>query len=153
MTVEELDTFLRAANQATYANAEAPKSASLRPGSEDYHFELGNLSFHDTYFGGRDFMGEEVIYENGVPVWGMNYYGRVLGEDVASEEVYRTLRPALLQDTGSLLPVRGPAEYSDGDNSYTNAQEGTLESFSGEEKVFVRGKLAYSCVYHGGAIT
>jgi len=52
---EELTAFLNAANKATYANKDAPKSSSLRPASEDYHFEKGDLAYHDTYFGARIF--------------------------------------------------------------------------------------------------
>ena len=37
---KELTDFLNAANKATYANKDATKSASLRPSSEDYHFDI-----------------------------------------------------------------------------------------------------------------
>ena len=47
----ELATFLREANVNTYANKSAAKAPASRLGSEDYHFERGDLIFHDTYFG------------------------------------------------------------------------------------------------------
>lgn len=64
----------------TYANKSAPKVAPSRLKWEDYHFEKDGLIYHDTYFGGRDFIGEEIVYENEKPVWGANYFGFVLAE-------------------------------------------------------------------------
>lgn len=149
---EELTKFLNAANKATYANKEAVKSASLRPSSEDYHFEEGDLTYHDTYFGARDFIGEEVVYKAGVPVWGMNYYGHVLNPDVSTKDAYTILRPALMQEYDDILPVRGPKEFVLENSRYTNKVEGTLDRFSGEENIYLNGELIYRCWYHGGNI-
>ena len=63
----ELASFLRDANVNTYANKSAAKAGANRLGSEDYHFERGDLIFHDTYFGVRDFIGSEIIYKNRKP--------------------------------------------------------------------------------------
>jgi len=149
---EELANFLNAANKATYANKEALKSASLRPFSEDYHFEQGDLTYHDTYFGARDFLGEEVVYEATKPVWGMNYYGYVLNPDVPAKDVYAILRSALMQEYNDILPVRGPREYIEKTSKYENEVEGELDRFLGEEKIYLRGGLIYRCWYHGGSI-
>lgn len=149
---KELTVFLNAANKATYANKEAPKSASLRPSSEDYHFEQDDLVYHDTYFGARDFIGEEVVYKTGKPVWGMNYYGHVLKPEVSTKDAYTILRPALMQEYDDILPVRGPKEYVLENSRYTNKVEGTLDRFSGEENIYLDGELIYRCWYHGGSI-
>ncbi|RJQ35160.1 hypothetical protein C4568_01575 [Candidatus Parcubacteria bacterium] len=149
---QELTNFLNEANKATYANQDAPKSQSLRPSSQDYHFERGNLTYHDTYFGARDFLGEEIVYKAGEPVWGMNYYGYVLKSDVSTKDAYAILRPALMQEYDDILPVRGPREFVLGESKYTNQVEGTLERFSGEEQIYLNGELIYRCWYHGGSI-
>lgn len=148
----ELARFLSAANKATYANANAAKSISLRPASADYHFEDGDLGYHDTYFGARDFVGEEIVYKAGVPVWGMNYYGHVLNDSVTTNEAYTILRPALMQEYDDILPVRGPQEFVLGNSRYTNTVSGPLERFSGEENIFLDGALIYRGWYHGGQI-
>lgn len=148
----QLAEFLSAANKATYANKEAPKSPSLRPSSEDYHFEQGDLTCHDTYFGTRNFIGEEIVYKDGKPVWGMNYYGHVLDPDVSTEDAYAILRPALMQEYDDVLPVRGPKEFVLENSKYTNHVAGTLDRFSGEENIYMSGELVYRCWYHGGSI-
>ena len=152
ISYEELTNFLNAANKATYANKEAPKSTSLRPSSEDYHFEQDDLIYHDTYFGARDFIGEEVVYKSNKPIWGMNYYGHVLNPEVSTKDAYTILRPALMQEYDDILPVRGPKEYVLENSRYTNKVEGTLDRFSGEENIYLDGKLIYRCWYHGGSI-
>ena len=149
---KELTDFLNAANKATYANKEAPKSESLRLSSEDYHFEQDDFVYHDTYFGARDFIGEEIVYKAGKPVWGMNYYGHVLNPEVSTKDAYTILRPALMQEYDDILPVRGPKEYVLENSRYTNKVEGTLDRFSGEENIYLDGELIYRCWYHGGSI-
>mgnify|MGYP001560167615 CR=1 FL=1 len=149
---EELANFLSAANKATYANKDAPKSTSLRPSSDDYHFEQGDLVYHDTCFGARDFLGEEIVYKTGSPLWGMNYYGHILSPDVSAKDTYAILRSALMQEYGDILPVRGPREYVKGTSKYENQVEGTLDRFLGEEKIYSGEELIYCCWYHGGNI-
>lgn len=149
---KELTSFLNEANKSTYANKDAPKAASTRPKSDDYHFEKGNLIYHDTYFGARDFIGEEVVYKDGEPVWAMNYYGFILKLEASTKEVYSILRPALMQEYDDILPVRGPKEYKEGESIYRNSVEGNLERFSGTEEIILKDEKVYNCWYHGGSV-
>ena len=149
---KELTDFLNAANKATYANKDATKSASLRPSSEDYHFEQEDLTYHDTYFGARDFLGEEIVYKKKAPVWGMNYYDYLLDSNVSAKDTYAILRAALIQEYNDILPVRGPQEHVEGASKYENEVEGALNRFSGEEKIHLEGKLIYRGWHHGGNI-
>lgn len=150
--VDELAQFLAKANESTYANKHALKAESLRPGSYDYHFESGDLAYHDTYFGSRDFIGEEIIYKAGEPVWGANYFGFMLDESQSEKTVYDFLRDALMEECGGILPVRGPHLYEKGSMSYTNTVEGDIAYFRGTEEIFIDAKAVYRCWYHGGAI-
>ena len=46
------------------------------------------MIYHDTYFGGTNFMGEEVVYEDSdAPIWGMNYYGVTLDESLRMQNL------------------------------------------------------------------
>jgi hypothetical protein len=150
--IRELSAFLNEANKSTYANKDAPRVAPSRLRSEDYHFEKGNLAYHDTYFGARDFIGEEIVYKDQVPVWGANYFGFILAEDIAAKDVYGFLRKALMQEYGGVIPVRGPESFSEGDWNYRFSVEGGLENFSGQEEILLHGKTVYRCLIHGGFI-
>jgi hypothetical protein len=152
LPVDVLANFLNEANKQAYANKDAPKAPSSRAGSEDYHFEKDDLMFHDTYFGGRDFIGEEIVYVEGRPAWGINYYGFVLKPDVDEKELYDFLRQALMADNPTLMPVRGLDGFSSGDWAYRFSAEGKLRRFSGQEKILLKGEAVYQCWFHGGYI-
>lgn len=149
---EELADFLRIANQNIYANKQAQKVSPLRPQSEDYHFEQDDWAHHDTYFGERDFIGEEVVYKNQKPVWGMNYFGFIPDENANTEEVYDFLRNALMQEHSGIIPVRGPNNFSDGNKKYRFIINGGLANFLGEEVIIFDEKVVYRCFVHGGFI-
>lgn len=144
--------FLNEANKSTYANKDAPKAEPSRLKSEDYHFEKDGLIYHDTYFGGRDFMGEEIVYQDEKPAWGANYYGFVLSEEIKEKDVYDFLRKALMQEYESLIPVRGPAKFIAGDWEYRFSVDGDLARFSGQEEISLKGNVVYRCFVHGGFI-
>ena len=148
----ELEDFLKEANKSTYANKDAPKVASARLNSEDYHFEKDGLIYHDTYFGGRDFIGEEIIYKDRKPVWGANYFGFVLDKSVSEKDVYDFLRKALMQEYDDVIPVRGPGKFSIESKEYQFIADGDLENFSGKEEISFDGKIVYRCLVHGGCI-
>ena len=148
----ELKRFLSEANKKTYANKEAKKSESTRLKSEDYHFEKGSLINHDTYFGARDFIGEEIVYKNKKPVWGTNYFGFIINNKADKNKIYDFLRQALMQNHESKIPVRGPEEFSDGEWTYKFSFNGNLGNFSGEEIIIFKGEIVYRCFVHGGFI-
>ena len=60
--------FLIKSKKSTYANSTIEKVTSSRVGSSDYNYEevIDNKKYlyHDTYFGGTKFIGEEVVYCN-----------------------------------------------------------------------------------------
>ena len=60
--MNKLEEFLIEAKKKTYANAKIERVASNRLGSKDYEYQKDNMLYHDTYFGGVKFIGEEVIY-------------------------------------------------------------------------------------------
>jgi hypothetical protein len=152
ITQKELAEFLELANKQTYANESAPKTRATRLKSEDYQFENDNLIYHDTYFGSRDFIGEEIVYKDNESVWGMNYYGYIFSETTNEKEVYGFLREALMQECKNIIPVRGPEKCESGDWKYENSVDGELSRFSGIEKIFKDDRLLYQGSYHGGFI-
>ncbi len=152
MNIKQLSDFLKIAKKNTYASGKAQKVASTRPKSKDYEHTEGNIVYHDTYFGANYFIGEEIAYENGEPVWGMNYNGYVLDDNITEAEIDKTLRVALQGESGDLIPVRGPERFAVEDYEYTNTVTGTLERFEGREEIKKAGRLIYYAIYHGGLI-
>jgi len=152
LPIDILDAFLREANLSTYANKNVKKAPSLRPGSSDYHFEKGGLTYHDTYFGATKFIGEEVVYKNDKPAWGMNYYGFTVGNKISEGLFDAILRPALMFGSGDNIPVRGPKEFINGDWKYTFNADGNLANFTGVEEISKNGKAVCRLYCHGGFI-
>lgn len=106
----------------------------------------------DSYFGGSDFIGQEVVYYDSKPVWAMNYYGRILEpEQMDQAEVGEVLRKALssLYEEGRFL---GGYQYSVGDITYIDLNDGDLSQFSGREWMLRGETKAYELQYHGGLI-
>ena len=149
---DNLSDFLKKANKFTYAAEGAIKATSARLGSKDYEFKDGSWTYHDTYFGGVEFIGEEIVYKDDVPLWGMNYNGFVLEPSVTEAEIDKSLRGALKQDFTDMIPVRGPKNFKIENYEYKNNITGELNRFEGREEVFRDGKLIYYGVFHGGLI-
>lgn len=152
LPIDVLDIFLREANTNTYANEKIKKATSLRHGSNDYHFESGDLTFHDTYFGTTKFIGEEIVYKNDVPVWGMNYYGFTLSDEISESLFDAILRPALMSGAGDNIPVRGPKEFVNGDWTYAFDVKGELANFTGLEEISKNGEIVCRLYCHGGFV-
>ena len=157
--MKDISNFLIEAKKNTYANGKALRTNSLRQGSSDYHFEVKidnkKTIYHATYFGGKKFIGEEVVYlESEKPFWGMNYYGYSLNDDEYENAIANALRPALMQVgiDKKVLPLRGPSRFVNGDYIYTFEYNGTLESFTGIEKIYKNNELIYELHCHGGII-
>ena len=151
---KEFIDFLVKAKKGTYANGNASKSPSSRLLSKDYHYEDSHFTYHDTYFGGVKFMGEEVVYYNENILWGMNYYGVTLDSSLTEEVMDKVLRVALMKvgEDENIIPVRGPKEFINGDYLYTFDVEGNMENFIGTEQIYKDKKLIYELICHGGII-
>ena len=153
--MEQLEKFLIEAKKQTYANGNVDKVNSSRVGSNDYHYERDGMVYHDTFFGGVKFIGEEVVYINSdVPVWGMNYYGVTIDSSLSEEAMDKALRPALMRvgEDKNVLPLRGPSRFENEEYVYTFKCEGTIDNFSGVEEIYKNDKLIFKLQCHGGLI-
>lgn len=151
--------FLIKAKKSTYANSTIEKVVSSREGSSDYNYEeiIDNkkYTYHDTYFGGIKFMGEEVVYcDNDKPIWGMNYYGITYDDALGEEAMDSALRPALMKvgEDRNIIPVRGPIRLKNNGYVYTFKVTGTIENFDGIEQIYKDNNLIYELHCSGGII-
>ncbi|MAT40823.1 MAG: XRE family transcriptional regulator [Anaerolineaceae bacterium] len=141
--------FLIKAKQNTYAGG-GDFTKSSRPTSKDLTFKEGELVYLDSYLGDLDFLGEEAVWYQNKPVWGMNYFGRMTTEKTPTG-FGQFLKSTLLQ-VPEEMPFRGPEEYSEGEFRYTCTVEGDLTWFRGKELVFYKGEKIYQLYFHGGKI-
>ena len=151
LSLEELHGFIVQAKAATYIGSGEAK-LSYRPGSHDLQFHQEPFSYLDSYFGQADFVGQEVVYFQGVAVWALNYYGRILEPArIAAAEVGQILKESLseMYREGRFL---GGFEQTTGDSRYVDTSDGDLASFTGREWIEREGTVVYQLVYHGGLI-
>ena len=147
--MNNLEKFLVNAKVNTYA-AQKGSVASSRKKSKDMAYQENEYYYLDSYFGERDFSGEEIVYHNEVPVWSMNYYGKIIRDDVP-EGFIETLREALIK-VPEEKPFRGPAEYIRGKYKYRCSNEGDIDFFNGTESIFYEDEEVYRLYFHGGII-
>lgn len=151
--MEEIKKFLIEAKRQTYANESVEKIESSRLHSKDYEYRKDNMIYHDTYFGGTNFIGEEVVYVDNKPYWAMNYHGVTLDNSIGEEAMDKALRPALmLVGKSDIIPVRGPKEFHNGEYKYTFEIEGEFNYFSGIETIYKNNEKIYELKCSGGLI-
>ena len=151
MNIEELNAFIVRAKATTYVGDGEHVSPS-RQGSHDLRFEDDPWAYHDSYFGGSDFIGEEVVYHQGRPVWAMNYYGRILRADlITAAQAGQMIKASLsrMYREGRFL---GGFEHTEQDLTYIDASNGTVNCFRGRELIRRGQVTAYELDYHGGLI-
>lgn len=149
-----IENFLIEAKKQTYANENVEKVLSARKNSKDYEYKRDNMVYHDTYFGGTNFIGEEVVYVDDKTYWAMNYYGVTLDETLGEEAMDNALRPALM-NVGvdkDVIPVRGPKEMINGEYKYSFEVVGDINYFSGVEIIYKNDKKIYELKCHGGLV-
>ena len=148
----EIKEFIARARINTWAGG-LGKQGAKRTGSEGvFVFEEGELKYEDEYFGGPRFQGEEIVYENGKPVWGMVYFGGVPESvDVNSEEEFDFLKKALLSQN-KLARFPRVAEYEEGEREYSCLVDGEMNNFTGHETVTHKGTVTHEVFFAGGII-
>ena len=150
-SLDELNQFIVHAKAASYVGGGA-RSLPYRAGSHDLQLHEGGFSYLDSYFGEADFIGQEIVYFEGRPVWAMNYYGRILEPArIAAQDVGQVIQQSLseMYRQGRFL---GGFEYTVGDSTYRDSSEGDVASFTGVEEILRDGVVVYRLVYHGGLI-
>jgi hypothetical protein len=151
MDLRALEAFIVAAKRATYVGNGRPAESS-RLGSHDLVFAEAPFTYRDSYFGGTNFLGQEVVWNDDVPVWAMSYYGYILRPDrIDPMRAGATIKAALqaLYREGRFL---GGFEWSGPHGAYHDRSTGDVSHFSGRECIVVDGVEAYALDYFGGLI-
>lgn len=152
ISTEELAAFIVRAKSATYVG-NGIHLLPTRPESVDLQYHEAALIYHDSYFGGSDFLGEEVVYHEHQPVWAMNYYGYLLDPsriDAAAAGRVIKLALATLYRQGRFLG--GWTQQVD-ELTYVDENTGDPTRFHGIEWILDSAdRRLYELRYHGGLI-
>jgi len=148
---QKLRKLLHEAKVNTYARSGEGGEAKLKNGGKKFEYRKGKFYYQDIYFGYNPFVGEEIIFYQQNPVWGMNYYGQVITKNIPAKDIYSFLKKAL-RKPNLASPYRGPDVYKSGDLKYVNKAEGHIDDFKGREKIYYKNKLIYILNYHGGSL-
>jgi hypothetical protein len=150
--MDGLERFIVTAKAAAYVGGKTEERVLFRPGAHEITFEQQNYRYLDSYFGGTDFLGQEVVWQEGTPVWAMNYYGRIIDPERLDGEragaVIKQALTALYQEKRFL----GGFTYQHVFGEYVDQAAGDYRSFLGAERILVDNRLAYQLDYHGGLI-
>lgn len=143
--------FLLEAKRNTYAS-EFPQVASepFLESSKQLQYSRDEFLYRDIYFGSEQFSGIEVVYVEKTPVWTMVYSGGILAP-ADSREVFSFLKSAL-RSASTDFPVRGPRIFREGDLTYENTYQGTIDKFLGQEHIMIKDSETYFLRYNGGLI-
>lgn len=153
-SLDELNKFLYRANANGYAG-DGVKVEAQRPGFDELEYKEEDWLYHDSYAGHFFAPGQEVVYYKNEPVWAMAYAGGMQFEYHGQEEItHRTfefLKKALMAMDPD-KPFRGPEKFEEGDMRYESTLSGDIKDFSGNEKIFIAGKLVFEQNFIGGII-
>lgn len=146
-----LNAFVVAAKRATYVG-DGVRAEPSRPGAHDLTFIDGDWSYRDSYFGGTDFIGQEVLWRGGEPIWAMNYYGYIARPDlIDGARAGATIKVALsaMYAEGRFL---GGWDFDGPHGRYRDRSTGDVSHFHGRETITVGGIEAYALDYLGGLV-
>ena len=151
--IAALERFIVRAKRAAYVGG-GLAGPSSRAGSHDIAFDEDGWRYLDSYFGGTDFAGQEVVWHENTPVWAMNYHGMILRRDVIdAHEAGSVIKSALsaLYDSGQRFLCGWRHDHPLG--RYEDRNSGDVSCFTGQEANFRNGEAVYRLHYHGGLIT
>ncbi len=128
------------------------KGPPSRLQSHDIEYIENDFRYLDSYFGGQSFIGEEIVYHKGSPIWGMNYYGVDLRPDLISAADIGAMIKKSLKEMYKEGRFLGGFEYFDQDLRYLDKSDGSITNFTGMEEIYKNDTLVYRLTYHGGLI-
>lgn len=141
--------FLVKAHKATYASGGKPQTNSN--GANQFIYTEGDFEYIDTYYGGPNFVGCEIVKEKGRPVWGMSYYGYT--EDITFDngEFMKFFKKTISKTIPGIL-LRGPKKCKEKEWSYRYNYKGSIGNFKSEEIIKHKGKKVFCVRFNGGLI-
>jgi hypothetical protein len=143
--------FLIRAKRATYVG-DGAKAAPSRTSSHDLTYQEGEWSYRDSYFGGTDFIGQEVVWHKAQPIWSMCYYGYILRADLITPSQAGTIIKTALSQPVAQGRLLDNLTFKMDDFKYEIKSEGAVAHFKGSETINKANTLVYALDYFGGLV-
>lgn len=147
---EELKEFIVEAKKNSYAGKNK-KIKSSRPDSTDYTFKKYDYYYLDSHIGKQKFIGQEIIWKDSKSIWGMNYIGKLLTNEIPRG--FEDFLHAALSKVSIDCPYRGPKSFRQYQFEYQCSWSGGITSFKGEEFISFRGKHIFQLDFNGGTLS
>jgi len=151
ISIASLKEFISEARRNTYAAGASHVDNPRLLSSVQLEFQRGDYFYRDIYFQGeKKFIGQEIVYQDLRPIWGMNYEGNAIGKLEAS-----FLKESLL-NLSEKCRLGQNCEYIKREHKYQDKGQGSLEDFSGQEEILLEvtgeHRKIYKLEYRGGLI-
>lgn len=140
--------FLEIKDQISFA---AGKEPTIINGGKSYSIKKDNLEYRDTYFDQHQyFQGQEILFENELPIWSMSYRGAAI-EGFAANEIFSVLQK-FIKEYADKTRFGENFQRVNGEYKYIVTANGDTEEFSGREEIYKNNQLAHWMEYFGGKI-
>ena len=147
INLEGLKEFISEARANTYASNASFTDNPRLLASLQLEFQKADYFYRDIYFSAKKkFIGQEIVYKNNKPIWGMNYIGGAVDKNTE-----KFLKDSLLR-LSRKCRFGESCEFEKKEYKYQDTGQGNLEEFSGQEYIFLEGKNIYKLTYHGGLL-
>jgi hypothetical protein len=150
--MDNLEAFIVEAKKACYVGNGRHAEPS-RLCSHDHAYVRDGFSYRDSYFGGIQFCGQEVVWTSDEPVWSMVYFGFIFEPLLLNAEqsgaIIRAALSELYQQHHRFL---GGMRLSHPFGDYCDETVGDYRNFKGRETIMCQGRLAFELQYQGGLI-
>jgi len=147
INIESLKEFLFDARRNTYASNGTVSDSPRLLESKQLEFQKGDYFYRDIYFiGPKKVIGQEIVYLDSKPIWGMNYMGDTIGKletNFLKESLFKLAEKCR---------IGGVCENEKREFKYQDQGEGIFEEFFGKETIFLDGKKVYNLNYQGGLL-
>ncbi len=115
-------------------------------------YKKGVYTVIDRYTGDQAFVGQSIYFYSKKPVFGFNYYGRILTKSfrLKTDHLFDFLKRALR--AGVKQKFRGLSGFSEDKFRYYNKYKKSAGFITGEEKIIYNNQVVYKLIYHGGSV-
>lgn len=154
---EGLNKFIKKAMSNCYLGEFKKSDTIERKGFFEMEFSDGELDYRDSFVGFYISTGQEIVRENGIPIWGRSYRGGVISELIEDKsafyEIEQFLRENLeLGNKEKDFYPRGLQYFARDDFEYKCIWKGHIYKFSGRELIYKNGQEIFYHEFFGGEI-